>query len=143
MAFRFEFDAEHKILLMRFEGPLTDESLTDVYRAIRMYATATDANAGIWDFSSVTKFAVSSEFVRYIGRLEPVAPNLTRRRFIVVQHSLAYGLARMFQIIGEPRNRRLKVVYSLDEALTALSTPSPRFEPLELTDSSEPPRNDF
>lgn len=75
MAFRFEFDAAHKILLMRFEGRLTDESLAEVYQAIRKNATATEARAGIWDFSSVSEFTVSSEFIRYIASLEPATPN--------------------------------------------------------------------
>jgi hypothetical protein len=61
--------------------------------------------------------------------LEPATPDPTRRRFIVVQHSLAFGLARMFGIVGERRNPLLKVVYTLDEALTGLGVPSPRFEP--------------
>jgi hypothetical protein len=43
MAFRFEFDSVNKILLGRFEGKLTDESLAEFLRAIREYSTATDA----------------------------------------------------------------------------------------------------
>ena len=134
MAFRFEFDAEHKILAMRFEGQLTDESLAEVYRAIRKYMAATDPSSCIWDFSPVTEFAVSSGFIRYIASLEPASPDPTRRRFIVVQHSLAFGLARMFQIVNERRNPLLRVVYTVDEALTALGVPAPRFKPLEIGD---------
>src|SRR5579863_9782456 len=130
MAFRFEFDAEHKILMMRFEGRLTNESLAEVYQAIRNYANATNPSAGIWDFSSVTEFSVSSEFIRHIASLEPGTPEPTRRRFIVVRHSLGFGLARMFGIVRERRNPLLKVVYTLDEALKELGVPSPRFEPL-------------
>ena len=49
------------------EGWLTDESLAESYRAIRKYATATDARVGIWDLSSVTEFAVSTEFKRQLA----------------------------------------------------------------------------
>ena len=61
MGFRFEFDPAKKILLLRFEGRLTDESLAEYYRAARKYSTATDASVGIFDSSLVTGFAVSAK----------------------------------------------------------------------------------
>ena len=64
MGFRFEFDPVNKILLVRFEGQLTDESLAELYKAFRKYSNATDAGAGIMDLSSVTEFAIGSEFLR-------------------------------------------------------------------------------
>ena len=53
MGFRFEFDPVHKILLGRFEGRLTDESLAEFYRAGLKHWAATDASAAISDYSSV------------------------------------------------------------------------------------------
>lgn len=47
MGFRFEFDPENKILLLRLDGRQTDESLAACYHAIREYSTASDASAGI------------------------------------------------------------------------------------------------
>jgi hypothetical protein len=132
MAFGFEFDSVNKILLGRFEGKLTDESLAEFLRAIREYSTATDASAGIGDFSSVTEFAVSAEFIRHVARQEPAMPDATRRpRILVVPATVGFGLARMFQIMGESKNPLLKVVHSMDEALAALGVQSPHFETLE------------
>jgi hypothetical protein len=34
---RFEFDPTNKILLLRVEGRLTEELVTEVYQAIRVY----------------------------------------------------------------------------------------------------------
>jgi hypothetical protein len=91
-SFRFEFDAVNKILLMRFAGRLTRESLTKVYWAIREYSIRTDARAGIWDFSPVTEFAVSAEFMRDLVNQEPAMPDATRRpRFLVAPTT--FGLA--------------------------------------------------
>ena len=45
MGRRSEFDPANKILLMRFEGQLTDESAAEFYGAVRKYSTATDARA--------------------------------------------------------------------------------------------------
>jgi hypothetical protein len=132
MGFRFEFDPVNKILLARSEGRLTDESLAELYQAIRKYATVTDARAGIWDLSSVSEFAVTSEFVRELAGQEPAMPDANNRpRFIVAPNTLEFGLSRMFQILGESTRPLLKVVHTLDEALAALGTPSPHFEPLK------------
>ena len=131
MGFRFEFDSVNKILLARFEGRFTDESVADCYRAIRRYSTATDARAGILDLSPVTEFPVSTEFIRQLARQEPAMADPTRLRVIVVPQTHAFGLARMFQIIGEPTRPLLKVVHTLDEAFATLGVQSPHFEPME------------
>jgi hypothetical protein len=55
----------------------------------------------------------------------------TRPRVIVVPQTHAFGLARMFQIIGEPKRPLLKVVHTLDEAFATLGLQSPHFEPME------------
>ncbi len=130
--FLFEFDPVNKLLLFRYEGRLTDESLAESYRAIRKYSTETDASAGIWDLSSVTEFAVSTEFIRQLANQEPAMSDATRRpRVIVAPDAVGFGLSRMFQLMGEPTRPLLNVVRTLDEALAALGVQSPHFEPLE------------
>ena len=132
MGFRFEFDSLNKLLLARFEGRLTDEAGIEFYRAIRRYSTATDASAGIWDYSSVTEFAISSGFIRQLAEQEPAMPNATMRpRIMVAPATVGFGLARMFQLMGERTRPLLKVVHTLDEALAALGIQSPHFEPLD------------
>jgi len=131
MGYRFEFDPVNKILLLRLDGRQTEESLAACYRAIREYSTATDANAGIWDFSSITEFAVSGEFIRQLARQEPAMPDATRRpRILVIPRTAVFGLGRMFQIAGEHSRPLLQVVRTMDEAFAALGVQSPHFEPL-------------
>ncbi len=132
MGFRFEFDPVNKILLLRIEGRLTDELLAEHYGAVRKFSTATDARAGIWDLSSVTELAVSSEFIRELASQEPAMADATQRpRFIVAPTAVGFGLARMFQIEGEHTRPLLEVVHTMAEALAALGIQSPHFEPLE------------
>ncbi len=132
MACRFEFDPVNRILLLRFEGRLTDESATEIYGGIRKYSTATDARAGIWDMSSVTEFAMSAECVRCLASQAPAMPDATNRpRIIAVTSPSGFGLARMFQILGESTRPLLDVVHTMDEALAGLGVQSPNFEPLE------------
>jgi hypothetical protein len=132
MAFRFEFDPANRILLGRFEGRLTDESLAEYYRAVRKYSTATDARASISEFSSASELALSSEFLHELANQEPAMPDgFMRPRFIVAPTAVGFGLARMFQIEGEHTRPLLEVVHTMDEALAALGIQSPHFEPLE------------
>src|SRR5258707_6344989 len=132
MGCRFEFDPENKILLSRFEGPFTDESLAEVYREIRRYSTATDASVGILDLSSVTEFTACTEFVRNLASEEPAMADTTRRpRIIVAPTAGGYGLSRMFQLLGERTRPLLNVVRSLDQASAMLGIQHPHLEPLE------------
>jgi hypothetical protein len=132
MPYRFEFDPVNKILLFRFQGQLTDEALVESYRAIRKYWTATDASIGFWDFSAVTHFSVSSEYIRRLARQEPAMGEATTRpRFIIVPATVGFGLSRMFQLIGEHTRPLLNVVRTFDEALAAVNVPSSHFEPLD------------
>jgi hypothetical protein len=132
MGYRFEFDPVNKILLLRVEGPLTDELITQVYAAVRKYSIATDARAGIWDFSGVTEYPVSSMRIRELANREPAMPDASRRpRIIVASSTVGYGLARMFQLAGAKGRPALQVVRTLDEALAALGAESARFEPME------------
>jgi hypothetical protein len=63
----FEFDAVNNILLLRVDGRLTDELLAECYEAIRTRSIATDARAGIFDFTALTDFPVSAAFVRRLA----------------------------------------------------------------------------
>jgi len=132
MGYHFEFDAANKILLARFEGPLTNESAAEYHDALGKNWRATNPCAGIWDLSAVSDFAVASDFLRGLARRTPISPGLTDHpRFIVVPVTAGYGLMRMFQIAGEPTRPLLHVVRTIDEALTTLGIQSAHFEPLE------------
>ena len=130
MEFRFEFDAENKILLSRFEGRLTDQSAAAFYEALRKYAAASDAILGIVDFSSTIEFAVSSEMIRQLARQKPAPSAVGRPRVIVAPQTHAFGLFRMFQLEGEHNRPLLQVVRTMEEAYAALGVQAPHFEPL-------------
>ena len=131
MGFRFEFEPVHKILLCRFEGRLTDKSLGEFYRAGLKHWAATDARAAISDYTSA-EWAVSAEFLRGLANQEPAVTDPTQRpRIVVAPSTVGFGLARMFQIVGERKRPRLQVVRTVEEAFAALGIESPHFEPLE------------
>jgi hypothetical protein len=132
MEFRFEIDRGNKMLLLRVSGRLTDELLAEIYQQVRTHTRAIDIRAGIIDFSSVNDWALSSSFVRELAKQEPAMADSARRRLMVVSPAaVGFGLARMFQMLGESTRPLLEVVRTLEEALAALGAESAKFEPFE------------
>jgi hypothetical protein len=132
MGYRFEFDPVNKILLGRFDGCIADESLAEFYRTGLKHWAATDASAAITDYTSATEWAVSHEFIRALANEEPaVADPAERPRVVVAPTAVGFGISRMFQIVGEPKRPRFKVVRTMDEAFAELGVKSPHFEPLK------------
>ena len=131
-SFRFEIDAENRILLMRFmEQRLTDESLADVYAALRQYSIATNPHAVIGDFSAATQVELSVDFLQKLALEEPAVPQAAQRgRIAVFPDDVGFGAVRMFQMFAGPTRPLLHVVRSLEEALEALGVESTQFEPL-------------
>jgi hypothetical protein len=132
MTYQFEFNPENKILLLRFEGQLTDKLTRHLYWEVRKYSTATDASAAIFDLSAVTQFDVSPELIRELVNRDPAMPDPTRRpRCLVAPPGIGLAISRLCEVAVEPRSPLFKIVLSLDEAFAALSVQSPRFEPLK------------
>jgi len=130
MGGRFEFDPVNKILLVRFEGRLTDESLAEFYRTAQKYWAATDARAAISDYSSA-EWDVSAKLMRELANEEPAVTEPAKRpRIVIAPTAVGFGLSRMFQIVGESKRPLFEVVRTMDEALAALGVQSPHFEPL-------------
>jgi len=128
---RFEFDAANKILMTRFEGRLTNQLAARGYEEMGKRAILTDPRVSIAEMSSVTDFAVQPIVIRSLARKVSILPDPLKNRFIVVPTTAAYGLARMFQIAGEPERPHIEIVRTLAEVWAALGIEPPRFEPLE------------
>ena len=124
-----EFDHLNRISLIRVRGPLADESLAGLYDACHKYSNDTDASVSIVDLSAVSVFSLSCEFIRRLAARKSVKGDAARCCFIVAPAGNAFGLCRMFQLLGEATRPLLQVVHTLSEALTAIGTPSPSFAP--------------
>jgi hypothetical protein len=116
---------------MRFEGMLTTESALELYEAIRMHSTSTEASAGIWDFSSTTEVALSGEFLRRMVDREPAMPGGKKRpRVVIPPPTASLSMLRILEIVVQVRRPRFKVVPTMDEALEEIGAQSPHFDPL-------------
>ncbi len=129
--FRFEFDPVNMILMVRFEGRLTQGLVEQFYRQGKECWIATDARAAILDGSSVTEVGLSSELIRQLARRDPVLELTGRPRVFVVPRTEVFGLARMFQLTGESKQPFLHVVRTMDQAFALLGVHSANFEPIE------------
>lgn len=133
MPYQFEFDASHQVFRFRLEGRITDKEIRDAYRAVAAAIAKFEPNivSGITDLSGVTSFEVSAETILELARLEPALPDQKKVRVIIAPTPLIFGMARMFEISGEPMRPNLHVVRTEQEAWAILGVWEPKFEPLE------------
>jgi hypothetical protein len=124
-----DFDAKNNILRGTLEGRITGAILLDLYAKAVEYIESHPPCRGILDFSKVTGFEVSSEAIRAVAAARPVVP-AGYMRVLVIPQIYIYGLARMFQILGEKTRPELQVVRTLDEAYRMLDVQFPDFSPV-------------
>lgn len=126
----FEFDSQHKILLLVAEGHIEDPEIMAAKDSIAAQVKRLKPSAGITDLSAVTDFDVSSEAMRAAARQPSPYPEAIPT-FIVAPLDHLFGLARMYELFGSLNRTNLKVVRSRQEALAALGAPDAKFEPVD------------
>ena len=129
MGFILEFDAKNAVLRATVDGVVTDEGLVDCNATVARYYASHPPCRGIVDFSKVTKFEVSSETIRRLASGTPAIPT-ENVRVLVTPTDVVYGMARMFQVLGEKTRPDLHVVRTLEEAYKLLQLKSPEFGPV-------------
>jgi hypothetical protein len=127
MPYHFEFDHEHRILLVISEGDLSDSDLLEGHDDTTKHVISLNPSAGISDLSGVTSFSVSGDGVRRAAE-RPSPYKDPMPRFLVAPHDHVFGLSRMYQIVGCETREALQVVRSREEAFAALGVQNPRFE---------------
>ena len=129
MGFMMSFDARNNLLRMTLEGRVTDAILSDSYATAAKYVAANPPCRGIWNFSDVTQFEVSTDTIQGLARSSPIILS-GHMRVIVAPQDHLYGMARMFQILGQETRSDLHVVRTMDEAYRLLQVESPEFGPV-------------
>lgn len=124
-----DFDAKNNILRATLEGPMTGALLLDLYAQAVKYMESHPPCRGILDFSRVTDFEVSSDAIRQVAAFPPAFPG-GYMRVLVIPQTFIFGLARMFQILGEKNRPELQVVRTMDEAYHLLGVERPEFHPV-------------
>ena len=129
MPFRFEFDAEHRILLVIADGEFGDADQIAIVDAIRQHATALNAAAGIGDYTGLQSYTASPRAIQAAARQSaPYPPDAPR--FLVAPNDHVFGASRMYKAISDRSAERLRIVRTRREALELLGVPNPKFEPV-------------
>jgi hypothetical protein len=123
-----DFDARDGILRATLEGLVTDELLLECYATVANYYATHPPCRGILVFSN-TKFEVSSNVVKRLASAASAFPTGFMRVF-VTPTDVVYGMARMFQMLGEKTRPDLHIVRTLEEAYRLLQVESPEFGPV-------------
>ena len=110
MSYHFEFDSANRILLAWFEGKVTDADLKEYYRMAEKYVAATNPSAGVLDMSAVSSLEVSPQTIRELASLPPAFSDPHQPRCIIAPSPKIFGMARMFELQGQPTRPNLHVV---------------------------------
>jgi hypothetical protein len=126
-----DFDAKNNILRGAIDGPMTGAILLELYETGVKYMSSHPPCRGILDFSRVTDFEVNGEAIRLVASSPPAFP-AGYMRVLVIPQTFIYGLARMFQLLGEKTRPELHVVRTMEEAFHLLGVDSPEFHPVSV-----------
>ena len=79
--------------------------------------------------SAVTSFEVSSKLIHDLANSLPILANPSSTRVVIAPSPAAFGLARMFEIVGESTRPNFHVVRTSKEAFAILGVLEPQFKP--------------
>jgi len=132
MAYDFELDATHRVLLFRFSGEVSEQRIGRFYSDAGAQIERIHPRAAIFDFTAVISFDVSSASVRNLAAAPPLIPDAACPRVVVAPAEHIFAMSRMFQIRGGVSRPSFSVVHSMGEALAVIGLASADFRPLPL-----------
>lgn len=121
------FDAHAQLLLVRFEGDVTDEILVARFRQVREWFVRNGPRSNITDFSAVTGMNVGTQTVARMAAADPFVPN-GFLRIIVAPQDEAFGMSRMYENLGSLTRDSVHVVRTMQEAIAIAGVLDPHFE---------------
>lgn len=130
MAYVFELDTIHRVLLFRFSGEVSEQRIGQFYSEAGAQIERIHPRAAIFDFTAVTSFNVSSASIRNLAEASPLISDVACPRVVVAPAQHIFAMSRMFQIWGEGSRPSFKVIHSMGEALAVIGIDSADFRPL-------------
>ena len=111
----YRIDLRNRVVIHGFFGVVTDQELSNNQRELRRDPDYDPLFGQLIDACYVTEVAaVSSDLVIELAKATPNAPGA--KRAIVVVSNVAFGMARMFQIVREDAREEVRVFRDIDEA---------------------------
>jgi len=124
-------DETRQVLFERFEGVITDEVLLARYLQALEWNAIHQYHVGITDFTPIAGMEVTAKAVRRIASYPPIIPNDDRRKVVVVApQDEAFGMVRMFGMLGSATRDRVDVVRTMAEAYQVVGVESLELRPV-------------
>lgn len=121
-----DFAPEKRILRVSFDGSMTDAIMIEAFQRVRQFVRTQGGCCAIADFTEASMANVSGELIRGLAKQPALIPD-QYVRVVVGRQDSAYGLARMYQIIGGESRSNLHVVRTLQEAYDLLGVSAAEF----------------
>ena len=104
-------------------GRLVDADLQQTQAGLRSDAQFEPDYSQLYDFTALTDLAVTAGGLRGIALQSTFAPSA--RRAIVVASDEAFGMARMFALVGDRDPNHFRIFHDMREAQAWLNLPLP------------------
>jgi hypothetical protein len=121
-------DKSRRILLIRFAGVVTDDVLLSGFQSAREWIAIHGDTSSITDFSETESFEVTAAAVRQLAEGPPLVPD-GYMRIVVAPQDEAFGMARMFEMLGSESRDRVYVVRTRIEAAQIVGVEQLEFPP--------------
>jgi hypothetical protein len=119
MGTSLSFDEAQRVLVVRFEGTLTDEVARLRYRQLATWFVVHGYCSNVTDFSGLTSFTVTTRTIRELAANAPLVPNGYLRIIVAPQDSV-FGLGRMYEMLGSGTRDMVHVVRTIAQAYELL-----------------------
>ncbi|MDP1963877.1 MAG: hypothetical protein Q8K93_16930 [Reyranella sp.] len=127
---QFAIDRGNGVLLVKFEGSITVESLIALDRELKSFIAREGIMPTVIDFTDITSVDVQISTLVHRGKNRSLMPG--QQRVFVATESLLFGLLRVYGAYQDGRGERPPmIVRSLGDAFATLSLTDPKFEPIE------------
>jgi hypothetical protein len=116
----FTIDVARRAVYSRGWGVLVDDDLRETQRGLREAVGFESDFCQLYDFSDVTEVRVTGEGLREMALQSPFDRNA--RRAVVVDSHVAYGMVRLFQIVGDRETPEFQIFRHREDALRWLES---------------------
>lgn len=119
MPFSFHVDESVRVFHVEAVGEVNDKELMDLSARIRQEPAYASAYPILCDCSALTTVSISANLIEVLAK---TARSRTNYVAVIAPLSVAFGLARMYQIITDPECERICVFAGMEEAMAWLET---------------------
>lgn len=126
---QFAIDRGNGVLLVKFEGSVTVESLIALDRELKSFIAREGMMPTVIDFTDISSVDVQISTLVDRGKNRSLMPG--QPRVFVATKLLLFGLLRVYGAYQDGSGERPPtIVRSLDDAFATLSLTDPKFEPI-------------